>query len=133
MDLILTLLFVALAVWHGWRRFKSGIYYGGDRSILVRVDEEFRQLRVSSERRDMCFDGRTAHIVKQNEEGRADGDGANYVVVRVFRYARNPQGEYFYFISEGNGRPYFKHISQQNAKIALGKRYIAPSSTPSFG
>jgi hypothetical protein len=30
-------------------------------------------------------------------------------------------------ISEGSGRPFFKHVSQINAKIALGKKYLAPT------
>jgi hypothetical protein len=36
-------------------------------------------------------------------------------------------GEYFFFISEGSGRPFFKHVTQGNAKIALGRKYVAPT------
>jgi hypothetical protein len=52
-------------------------------------------------------------------------------VVRVQRWATNEHGEYFFFISEGAGRPYFKHVEQRNARLALGKRYRAPAPSTS--
>lgn len=50
------------------------------------------------------------------------------VGIKVRRIARNPAGEYFLFISEGNTKPYVKHISQANAQLLLGKLYVAPNS-----
>ncbi|QOY93152.1 hypothetical protein IM543_16460 [Massilia sp. UMI-21] len=73
----------------------------------------------------MCFDGRTATIV---DERREYLDRSMRTVLRVQRYARNPHGEYFFFISEGTGRPFFKHIDQRAAKVALGDRYIPPGT-----
>jgi hypothetical protein len=68
--------------------------------------------------------GRTAEIVDDRQEGMWENNV--YTLHRVHRFARNAQGEYFLFISEGAGRPSFKHISQENAKIALGTKYVSP-------
>lgn len=114
------------AGWSMWRLVQN-TRRGRDRSILPQVDEQFRQLRVASELPAFCFDGSTAQIVKENEEMVDDGDGA-YRTVRVFRYARNAHGEYFYFISDGSGKPFFKHIPQANARIVLMEKYIPPPS-----
>ncbi len=96
---------------------------GGPREVVRKADEEFRQIRITDAPAAFCFDGQTADIVL---EGRDYRDRSLTQVVRVRRYARNVSGEYFFFLSEGNGKPLFKHIEQQVAKAALGKRYIAP-------
>ncbi len=92
--------------------------------VLERAEQEFRQLRIEAADPAMCFDGRSAVIV---DERREYFDESMRTVVRIHRYARNAHGEYFFFISEGAGKPFFKHVEQRIAKVALGKRYVAPS------
>jgi len=100
---------------------------GSKDGILPRIDEEFRALVVNSEITHLRFDGRTAEIVVEHQEHYTDEGTNASTLVRVQRFARNGYGEYFFFISEGNGRPFFKHVSHANARIALGKKYIAPT------
>jgi hypothetical protein len=118
--LILVLAIVAWSIVDSFRRAARG----DDLSILPRVEEEFRALVVTSDRPELCFDGRTAEIVDDRQEG--DTENSVFTLERVHRFARNAHGEYFLFISEGSGKPFFKHVSQINARIALGKKYLAP-------
>lgn len=99
---------------------------GDDLSILPRVEDEFRALIIDSEFPELCFDGRTADIVDERREGFTDRQTNTYTLLAVHRFARNAHGEYFFFISEGSGRPFFKHVRQGNARIALGRKYVAP-------
>lgn len=98
-------------------------YRRGARDVVGMANEEFRQLRITEAPPELCFDGRSAEIVA---EGVAYEDKYGIRVLSVTRYARNAHGEYFFFISEGRGRPYFKHIEQRAARAALGERYVAP-------
>jgi len=91
--------------------------------ILLRVDEEFRQIRYEAEDPRLAFDGSSAQLV---HEWREYADKYQHTLIRVTRYARNAHGEYFYFMSEGTGRALFRHISQAAAEAALGRKYIAP-------
>ena len=124
MDGILFLLLLGAAAWITVRNLRLAAR-GDDLSILLRVEEEFRSLVVTSDRPEHCFDGRTAEIVDDRQEG--DTENGVFTLERVHRFARNAHGEYFLFISEGSGRPFFKHVSHVNAKIALGKKYVAPA------
>ena len=100
---------------------------GDDLSILPRAEDEFRALIVDSDFPELCFDGRTAEIVHEHREGFTNRNTNTYTLASVHRFARNAHGEYFFFISEGSGRPLFKHITQANARIALGRKYVAPA------
>jgi hypothetical protein len=124
LDQFLFLLSVGGAGWSLWC-FVRNTRRGPDRSIMPQVDEQFRQLRIDTGLPASSFDGRTADIILQSEQMVDDGDGA-FRVVRVFRYARNAHGEYFYVISDGVDKPFFKHIPQANARIVLKKKYIPP-------
>lgn len=97
------------------------------RRVLKLAAEEFRQLRIDAEHPAWRFDGGSAQLVHEHIEYR---DKAMVTVLRVTRYARNAHGEYFYFMSEGTGRPFFKHIDQASARAALGDNYLAPPSAP---
>jgi hypothetical protein len=124
MDGILFILVLGIAVWITVHNIRL-LARGDDLSILPRVEEEFRALVVTSDLPELCFDGRTAEIVDDRKEGITEN--GVYTLHCVHRFARNAHGEYFLFISEGSGRPFFKHVSQINAKIALGKKYLAPT------
>ncbi len=98
-------------------------YVRGSRDVKGLADAEFRQIRVETGPPALCFDGREAEVVAERV---AYEDRHRIRVASVTRYARNAHGEYFFFVSEGRGRPYFKHIEQAVARVALGKRYVAP-------
>jgi len=101
-------------------------YLRGDGRDVVRLaEDEFRQILISEAPPAFCFDGRSAEIVVEAYDYQ---DKYQTRVVCVRRYARNACGEYFFFLSEGTGRPYFKHIEQVAAKAALGRRYVPPQS-----
>lgn len=99
---------------------------GDDLSLLPKIEEEFRTLVVNSELPELRFDGRTAEVVDDRQEGMIDEDTGSFTLHRVHRFARNSHGEYFFLISEGSGKPFFKHVTHVNARIALGKKYVAP-------
>lgn len=125
MERVLSLLLLGFGVWITVRNFRR-VVRGHDLSILPRVEDEFQTLVVSSDLPELSFDGRTAEIVDDRQEGMWANNV--YTLHRVHRFARNAHGEYFLFISEGSGRPFFKHVSQKNAKAALGTKYVAPTS-----
>lgn len=120
MELTAFLIGIAVAGAAGYVNYRYQQRYRG---LLARAEEEFRQLRIEAADPAMRFDGRTAVVV---DERREYLERTMQTVVRVQRYARNAHGEYFFFISEGAGRPFFKHIEQRAALAALGERYIAP-------
>lgn len=74
------------------------------------------------------FDASSASIV-QDEELSYQDEGGRFVY-EIKRYARSPEGEYFWMILEAvNGTPqltYIKHVEQHIARYALGSRYLAP-------
>lgn len=127
METVLLFLILAFCAWITGRNFRRAVR-GDDLSILPQVETEFHTLVVNNELPQLCFEGRTAQVVDDRQEGITDSGSDTFRLVRVHRFARNAHGEYFLFISEGSGRPFFKHVSQVNAKIALGKKYVAPGS-----
>jgi hypothetical protein len=127
MHITLSFLILAFCAWVAVQNFRNA-RRGDDLSILPRVEEEFRTLVVDSAFPERCFDGRTATIVDERQEGMIDEGSGTFTLHRVHRFARNAHGEYFFFISEGSGRPFFKHVTHVNAKAALGKKYTAPAS-----
>jgi len=94
--------------------------YGG---LTARAEQEFRALRLEASDPTLCFHGATATVVREQREFL---DKSMRIVVRIQRYACNEHGEYFFFISEGTGKPFFKHVGQAAAKAALGSKYVAP-------
>ena len=127
MDNVGFFLILAYFAWLGFRNIRRGMR-GDDFSIMPRIEEEFRALRVDHELPERCFDGRNAEIVEDRQEAPYDSGSGTVTLHRVHRFACNAHGEYFHFISEGVGTPYFQHIKQENAKLALGKKYRAPPS-----
>ncbi|MBQ5948690.1 hypothetical protein [Massilia sp. ST3] len=96
-----------------------------DDSIVPRAEEEFRNILVAGADPQYCFDGRTAEIVHERQDWITVNDVRT--VTCVHRFARNAYGEYFYFASEGRGMPLFKYVTQANARVVLGDKYLAPS------
>ena len=134
MEAIPIILFVAFGVWR-IVCFVRSARKGNDLSLLPKIEEEFRTLVVNSELPELCYDGGTAEVVDDRQEGITDEGTGAFTLHRVHRFARNSHGEYFFLISEGSGKPFFKHVSHVNARIALGKKYVAPrpaNSCPGF-
>jgi hypothetical protein len=98
-----------------------------DRSILPRVDAEFRQLLVAGAHPAYCIDARTARIVDEREQFMGSHEHG-YILVSVQRHVRNDHGEYYFFLSEGSGKPVFRHVPQATARAVLKKKYIAPGA-----
>jgi len=73
---------------------------GDDQSILPRIDEEFRTLVININPLELSFDGRTAEIVDDRQEGIFDSGSNTFTLHRICRFARNTYGEYFYFVSD---------------------------------
>lgn len=96
-----------------------------DLRLMPLLEQEFRRLVVDSEIAELCFNGSTAEIVDDRQEA-SNRDGT-HVLLRVYRFARNAHGEYFFCILEGTGSPFFKHVSQAHAKAVLGAKYRAPA------
>lgn len=97
-------------------------------------NKKLRELRAAAKRQLMeyrnqstdprfQFDGRAAEIIWTTEDiARSEQIILSYSWTC---YARNQAGEYFMFVSNENSPPFFKHVEQTIAKIALGKNYIA--------
>jgi hypothetical protein len=97
-----------------------------DMRLLPIADAQFRQLQVTGPTPEQSFDGRRAEIVLEERGHFHDRNSNKTTLTSVTRFARNDHGEYFYFHSESEDAPYFKHISHANAKIALKRKYVAP-------
>jgi hypothetical protein len=95
-------------------------------ALRVRLDEQFKALSLPSTDQRYAFDGSAAEVVKEDEEVKMVN--LAIVAIKVRRIARNQAGEYFLFVSDGEARPYVKHIPHSNAKVLLGEAYVAPSS-----
>lgn len=126
MEAILLFFVLGFCAWRAVKIFQNAAR-GDDLSVLPRIENEFHSLIVTNELPELCFDGRTAEIVDERQEGFTDSDSQTFTLHRLHRFARNAHGEYFFFVSEGSGRPFFKHVTQVNAKIALRSKYVAPT------
>ncbi|MFZ6675017.1 hypothetical protein [Undibacterium sp. Xuan67W] len=96
---------------------------------LQRLREEakaqFLAHQVTSGDARFIFSGADALVMKEDEEIREDGGTVLYYSLTIF--ARNTAGEYFMFVSNMDGKPFFKHVNHSNAKIVLGEIDGAPS------
>ena len=125
MSIVLILLFLCFFAWLK-ALSDQRVLRGDDLSILPRIENQFRTLVVENARPELSFDGRTAEIIDDRQEGEDCEAPGTFTLHRIHRFARNSHGEYFLFISDGSGKPFFKHVSQSNARIALGDKYLAP-------
>lgn len=106
-----------------WLDKKFGKEYPLQRQAAL---DEFCNYKVASSCHSLEFDGAQAKIVHEKAE-------VSSKVFNEFKqerqysftfFAQNPAGEYFMYVSNRDGAPYFKHVSRTNAKIALGKKYV---------
>jgi hypothetical protein len=129
-DNIESIAFFAVVVFVAWLAvFNVRLYFrtrDNPEALRVRLDLQFRDLSLPSADRRYAFDGRTAEVVKEDEEIKMVN--LAIVAIKVRRITRNQAGEYFLFVSDGKARPYVKYIPHSNAKVLLGEAYVAPSS-----
>jgi hypothetical protein len=130
MEIIPVLLLLLALFARAWFGEKFGPNYRKQRLAAL---EEFRNYKTSSASIPLVFDGAKAAIIHEKADATFDIQSKTYINYRksiyAFTfYAQNEEGEYFMYVFNLNAAPYFKHISQSNAKIVLGKKYLAPQS-----
>jgi hypothetical protein len=93
--------------------------------LRIAAHNAFREFKVHSEDPYFHFDGSTARIVHEVED--LIGMTSNTASYSLTIYAHNEVGEYFMYIANQNGSPFFKHLSHTNAKVVLGNVYVDPA------
>jgi hypothetical protein len=105
------------------RALAAPCYAALRRTVQAPADEQ-----TGAAAREYAFDAATASIV-QDEEAAGPDDTGRFVYT-LTRYARSPEGEYFWMILEvAEGVPrvvYIKHVEHHVARYALKGRYVAP-------
>jgi hypothetical protein len=92
------------------------------------AEAQFSEIEIESPEPRYCFNGLMAEVVQDREEKQYMKSG--YLIdYRLTRFARNTGGEYFMFISNRTAKPFLKHITQPNARIALKDRYLPPKES----
>lgn len=116
---------IALLAWIIFRNIRIQLKARDNPADLRKqLEFDFWDVRVSSPDPRFSFDGRTAVVVNDEESLKT----SNFAVIgmRVTRLARNDAGEYFLFVWDESRKPLFKHVSQSNAKLLLGAKYVPP-------
>ncbi len=85
--------------------------------------EAFLNLRIEASNPTLAFFGTTAQVLNEVEE--VEQSRGAFLAYQLTRIARNPAGEYFYFVFRSDSKPYFKHLPQGTAKTLLGSRFIS--------
>ncbi len=125
----LTLGLAALAGWVGVLLWRDQERVEAERLMRFRqaADEQFRKLAVPSADPHLHFDGMQVTEVMDEESVRYVND--KLVGIELTRYSRNAAGEYFMFVHNPEGNPFFKHVEHRIAKVVLKARYV-PSPAP---
>jgi hypothetical protein len=121
-----TLALAALAGWVGVLLWRKQERVEAERLMRFRqaADEQFRTLVVSSSDPRLHFDGMQVTEVMDEETLRYVND--KLVGIELTRYSRNAAGEYFMFVHNPEGKPFFKHVEHRIAKVVLRERYVSP-------
>lgn len=98
-------------------------YYATLRRTVPAQEDEQGELQ------QHAFDAATASVVADETDAYADAAGRPVYALK--RYARSPEGEYFWLVLEvgPEGAPrlaYIKHVPHRVARYALKDRYVAP-------
>lgn len=94
--------------------------------LRIAAHNAFRDFKLHSEDPYFHFDGSNARIVHEVEDvNRMTSKTVDYSLTI---YAHNEVGEYFMYIANQNGSPFFKHLSHTNAKVVLGNLYVPPKA-----
>ncbi|WP_323504005.1 hypothetical protein [Undibacterium sp. 10I3] len=90
--------------------FALSLKKGSDKDLSryrEEAKEQFRAYRAKSSDARFAFNGADAEIVKEDESITSDEDNGVVVHYRLTCFARNAAGEYFMYVSNQNGRPFF--------------------------
>jgi len=99
------------------------LLYLKSRGHASRVDAAMRQFLESSVRSSnakIAFEGRSARIVRKDED-QSNGESTTYALVV---YAKNQHGEYFVFKSDGKTSS-ISHLEHSLARVILKQEYSA--------
>ncbi len=119
-----TLAVAALVAWVGVLMWREQERVEARRLQRFRhaADQQFRQLVVPSADPRLHFDGMQVTEVMDEESLRYLNN--QLIGIELTRYARNEAGEYFMFVHNPEGTPFFKHVEHRIAKVVLGERYV---------
>lgn len=122
----LTLAVATLAGWVGVLLWREQERLEAERLMRFRqaADEQFRHLVVPSADPRLHFNGMQVTEVMDEETLRYMNK--NLVGIELTRYSRNAAGEYFMFVHNPEGKPFFKHVEHRIAKVVLRERYEPP-------
>lgn len=121
------LLAIVLAWLCIWLIRKKNIYT----NLLItkarnKINEQFMQLNLEANIKKYSFCGQSAEIVYDSDKI-VEVDGIVHGVT-LTRYARNLEGEYFMFMSDGESMNILKHMDHKIARIVLKEKYVPPQN-----
>lgn len=122
-----------LAGWVGVLLWREQERLEAERLMRFRqaADEQFRHLVVPSADPRLHFNGMQVTEVMDEETLRYMNN--RVVGIELTRYSRNAAGEYFMFVHNPEGKPFFKHVEHRIAKVVLKERYVPPPAPESQG
>lgn len=94
--------------------------HSGESRIDVAM-RQFQESAVHSNDPRFAFEGRSAVVVRQDED-HSNGENTTYALTV---YARNQYGEYFVFRSDGK-KPSVNYLEHRLARIILKHEYLDP-------
>lgn len=117
LGMLLVALGVALLVGH----VRRGASVSLER-MRATAELSYKRLRVDASAPELAFDGRTAEVMKVEEEVLYKEHVPSRLLLHF--YARNPHGEYFYVIARNDDGPFVKHIAHASARAILKEKYL---------
>ena len=122
-----------LAGWVGVLLWREQERVEAERLMRFRqaADEQFRHLVVPSADPRLHFNG--MQVTEVMDEETLQYMNKNLVGIELTRYSRNAAGEYFMFVHNPEGKPFFKHVEHRIAKVVLKERYVPPPAPESQG
>ncbi len=129
----LPLAVATLAGWVGVLLWREQERVEAERLMRFRqaADEQFRHLVVPSADPRLHFNG--MQVTEVMDEETLQYMNKNLVGIELTRYSRNAAGEYFMFVHNPEGKPFFKHVEHRIAKVVLKERYVPPPAPESQG
>lgn len=129
----LTLAVATLAGWVGVLLWREQERLEAERLMRFRqaADEQFRHLVVPSADPRLHFNG--MQVTEVMDEETLQYMNKNLVGIELTRYSRNAAGEYFMFVHNPEGKPFFKHVEHRIAKVVLRERYEPPPGSHTQG
>lgn len=112
------LVFSPLAV-IGWKDLRTQ-----KAMFRTKAHAQFKNLEVRASSTRFSFSGQTAEILEESVRFISTENAIHGIVLT--RFCRNPEGEYFHFVSNDDRSPFLKHVPHEIARIKLKEKYVAP-------